>query len=281
MRFSREAQIRPRPARIANGMVVTALFESWRQQRRIISALFMRDIVGRWGRENFGFAWLFLEPLVFILPVLFMWRTMRGPIEHGLPLIALLWSGYVPLLMFRHVTMHALRLISSDVTLLYHRIVTPLDLFIGRCGLEALGNITSLVTSFIVLHAVGALPLPYDYPLLLTGVFFMAWWTLSVAMIVTALSERFDLVVHIWAPISYIYLPVSGAFYLAEWIPTGARNLALTFIPPLHSHEMIRAGLFGSQIKAYYDVSYLSYFLLIFTAIGLWLMRHVRKHLDF
>jgi capsular polysaccharide transport system permease protein len=57
------------------------------------------------------------------------------------------------------------------------------------------------------------------------------------------------------------------------------RQIALTVDPPLHAYEMIRGGLFGSSIQTYYDISYLSWILAIFTLIGLWLLRDVRKHL--
>src|ERR1700693_276809 len=104
-------------------------------QRRVLGALFMREFMTRWGRRDFGFAWLFAEPLVFALPVIFMWSRIRSPYEHGLPLIAFVWSGYLPLLIFRHVTGHALYTVRHNAAMLYHRPVTPLDLFIGRQGL--------------------------------------------------------------------------------------------------------------------------------------------------
>jgi hypothetical protein len=42
------------------------------------------------------------EPLVFAIPVLFVWRAVRDPNEHGISLMPMLWSGYLPLLLFRH-----------------------------------------------------------------------------------------------------------------------------------------------------------------------------------
>src|ERR1700674_1203010 len=110
-------------------------------QKRVIGALFMREFVTRWGRRNLGFAWLFAEPLVFALPVIGMWSLIRSPVEHGLPMIAFVWTGYLPLLIFRHVTGHALYTIKQNAAMLYHRQVTPFDIFIGRQGLELIGNI--------------------------------------------------------------------------------------------------------------------------------------------
>src|ERR1041384_7611743 len=102
---------------------LVSLIRSWRVQKRVWGALFMREIQTRWGRRNLGFAWLFAEPLVFAFPVIFMWSKVRSPYEHGLPMIEFVWSGYLPLLVFRHVTGHALHVIRSNAAMLYHRSV--------------------------------------------------------------------------------------------------------------------------------------------------------------
>jgi capsular polysaccharide transport system permease protein len=247
-------------------------------QKRVIGALFMREFVTRWGRRNLGFAWLFAEPLVFAFPVIAMWSVIRNPFDHGLPMIAFVWTGYLPLLVFRHVTGHALYTVRHNASMLYHRNVTPLDLFVGRQGLELIGNISAVAMSFLIFYMMGVIEWPQDYGLFLTGFFYMCWWSIAVALIVAALSERFDLVEHIWMPVSYMYMAVCGFFFMAAWLPTSLRSVALTVDPPLHAYEMIRSGLFGSRIEAFYDIPYLTYLLAIVTLIGLWLMRDARRH---
>src|SRR5207244_8421698 len=101
----------------------------------------MRELVARWGRRNLGFAWLFCEPLVFAFPVITIWSIVRPPYEHGLPMIAFVWTGYMPLLSFRHITSSAPLAIRQSAARLYPRRVTPLDLFIGRQGLEGVVNL--------------------------------------------------------------------------------------------------------------------------------------------
>lgn len=254
---------------------------SWAVQNRVIGALLMREIQLRWGRRNLGFAWLFVEPLVFAFPVLIMWSLMHSGQERGMPVIPFLWSGYLPLLMFRHVTGHSIYTIRNSAPLLYHRAVTPLDLLISRAGLEVIGNLAATALSFFVFYMLGVIEFPRDPSLFLLGLLYMAWWSVSVALVVGAWSERSDLVEHIWQPVSYIYLPISGFFYLAEWLPMPLRNLALTVLPSLHSYEMIRGGLFGSRIQVFYDLSYVSFVLALLTLFGLWLVRDVRRHIQF
>jgi capsular polysaccharide transport system permease protein len=250
-------------------------------QRQVIGAIMMRELVTRWGRRDLGFAWLFCEPLVFAFPVIAIWTYVRAPYEHGLPITAFVWTGYMPILIFRHVTGGSLYSFRNNAAMLYHRRVTPLDLFIGRQGLEALGNLASVAFSFVVFVSFGVMDWPANYGLMLAGFLFTAWWSLCVAMILASLSERSEIVAHVWPPISYLYIFFSGFFVLADWLPPSLRNLALAVDPPLHAYEMVRGGVFGSQrMHPHYDAQYLTVLLFALTLIGLWLIRDVRKHLE-
>ena len=53
-------------------------------QCRVVGALIIREIYTRFGRESLGFPWIVAEPLVFAMPVLFVWRAVRNPDEHGI-----------------------------------------------------------------------------------------------------------------------------------------------------------------------------------------------------
>jgi capsular polysaccharide transport system permease protein len=253
---------------------------AWNVQKRVWGAIFMREIQIRWGRRNLGFAWVFAEPLLFAFPVLLMWSYMRSPFEHGLPLMPFIWSGYLPLLMFRHVCGHAIYAVRSSAAMLYHRAVTPLDLIVGRCGLELMGSLAATTTSFLILYMLGALDWPYDLPLFLIGLLYHAWWSLAIALVIAGASERSDMVEHIWPPVSYIYLPLSGFMYLAAWLPSSIRDLALTVMPSLQAYEIMRAGLMGNLVQTFYDMKYLTFVLAVLTLIGLWLVRGVRQHLE-
>lgn len=260
---------------------MTSLARGWAVQRRVIGALLMRDIQLRWGRRNLGFAWLFVEPLVFAFPILALWSLLYGHSKHGLPFIAFMWSGYLPLLMFRHVTGHSLNAIRGGGALLYHRTVTPFDLLAARIGVDVIGNWGATVLSFMVLYMMGFIEWLHDPSLFLLGILYMTWWSVSVAMIVAIFSERSEIFGHVWTPISYMYLPVSGCFFLADWLPPAARDAALTLLPSLHCYEMIRGGLFGQSIQVHYDVPYLSFVLAVLTLFGLRLIHTVRPHLRF
>ena len=249
-------------------------------QRRVLGALIMRETYTRYGRDNLGFAWLFAEFLIFALPVIVMWHFIRGKYEHGgLLVVPFAWSGYLPILLFRHLGAHALRGIRLNMALLYHRNVTPFDVVAARMIVEIAGNYGAAVFSFVFLYIIGQMIWPHDMPLLFLGYAYMTWWCVAVGLIIAAFSERSALFEKIWPPISYMYLPVSGFFYLAAWAPAGVRSTLLAIMPALPCYEMIRGGIFGPIIHVYYNIPQLTLTLAGLTAFGLLGMRDVHRFL--
>jgi capsular polysaccharide transport system permease protein len=256
------------------------LVEAFSIQRRVWAALFLREMQTRWGRRNLGFAWLFAEPLVFAFPVLFIWSRIRAPIEHGIPMVVLTWTGYMGILIFRHITNRSLHIIRYNTAVLYHSAVTPLDLVAAVIGLEAIGNLASVAFSLVILYVAGAFNWPADLPLMVAGFLYMTWWSLTIALLMAGLSERSEIVLHIWQVASYIYIILCGFMFMAGWLPPSVRGYALLLDPPLHCYEMIRAGFMGEAITTYYSIHYLNYVLGTLTLAGLWQMRHIRSHIE-
>jgi capsular polysaccharide transport system permease protein len=253
--------------------------QSFTIQRRVIGALIMRETYTRFGRENLSFFWVYGEFLIFALPVFLMWHFIRGEYEHGVLVFALIWSGYLPILLFRHIGGHMLRAIKLNISLFYHKNVTPFDAVFARLTVEVLGNYGAALFSFFLLLAIGALNWPRNVPLLLLGYLYMTWWCVSIGIVIAAFSERSTVFEKIWPPISYMYLPASGCFFLAEWLPHGVRTVLLHVMPALSCYEMIRGGLFGPVIQTFYDIPYLTFVLAAITLFGLLGLRDVRRHL--
>ncbi len=248
-------------------------------QCRVVGALIIRETYTRFGRENLGFAWMFGEFLIFALPVIAMWRIIRGHYEHGLLVVPFVWSGYFPILLFRHIGGRMLFAVRGNLALLYHRNVTPFDTILARMALEIMGNYMAAVFAFFLFYCTGAMDWPRDTPMLFLGYFFMTWWCVAVGLVIAAFSERTVIFEKIWQPISYMYLPVSGFFYMAAWMPTSVRHVLLNVMPALPSYEMIRAGLFGPMMRYYYDIPQLSLTLAAITLFGLLGLRDVRRYL--
>ena len=108
---------------------------------------------------------------MFAIPVLFVWRAVRNPDEHGLSLMPFLWSGYLPLLLFRHLGGRILLFISANVPLLYDQRVSIFDIFLARSLLEIGSNLTALIVSVAVFYAIGAIDVPRYLPMFYLGYF--------------------------------------------------------------------------------------------------------------
>ncbi len=255
------------------------LLRSLAIQRRVIGALIMRETYTRFGRENLGFAWMYGEFLIFAMPVIAMWRTLRGPTEHGLSVVPFVWSGYQPILLFRHIGGHMIHAARLNTSLFYHRNVTPFDAILARMAVEIFGNLGAALFSYLLLYAIGVMQWPRNPPMLLVGYFYMVWWCAAVGLVIAAFSERTPIFEKIWTPISYMYLPISGFFYMAAWLPGSIRKIMLTFMPAFPCYEMIRSGIFGPVIRFYYDIPWVSFVLAAITLFGLLGLRNVRRYI--
>ncbi|HZU91084.1 MAG TPA: capsule biosynthesis protein [Stellaceae bacterium] len=280
-----ETELHPSPAearaRPPENRVMPAFWRDLRVQRRVVIALIIREIYSRFGRRNLGFAWIIAEPLTFALPVLGVWSLMRAPFENGLPMVPFLWSGYIPLMLFRHLGGRILMFVRVNSGLLYHRQVTILDLFLGRALLEIMSNLLALFFSAALFLVMGVLKWPPDLPMFYLGYFYMIWWSVAVALIIGGLSERSpEIVEKVWSPISYLYMAVSGFFFLSDWLPLHLRTFALKAMPSIQCYDMIRQGLFGPVVHAHYDLTYMTTVFSVMTLFGLVLIRDSRKYIE-
>jgi capsular polysaccharide transport system permease protein len=251
--------------------------EDFATQWRVVGALLIREVYTRFGREGLGFGWIIGEPLVFAIPVLLVWSAVRDPYEHGVPLMPMLWTGYLPLLLFRHIGARMLLFVRVNAGLLYHRQVTIFDIYLARCILEIASNLTAVVASFALFYSVGWLDVPRDLPTFYLGYFYMIWWSAAAGLIIGGLSERSDWVEKIWTPFSYLYIFFCGFMFMAAWLPPMIRSWALC-MPSVQAYEMLRAGMLGSVVEFYGDPGYETLALAVLTLIGLQIMRESRKY---
>jgi capsular polysaccharide transport system permease protein len=246
---------------------------------RVLGALIMREMTTRFGREGLGFAWLVAEPLMFCFGVLILWTATKPAYEHGVRLAPFVMTGYMSLILMRHLLNHLGGALQANQGLLYHRQITPLHIFLGRIVLEIGGTTAAFVVVYVVLIAIRQVGLPHDYLLLYGGWLTLAWISSGFALILSGLAMRYDLIERIVGLISYALIPLSGAFSMASWVPEAYRDTYL-LIPFVHGIEMIRAGVFGEFVPTYYDVSYAVLAGAVFNILGMVLVAGARDRLD-
>ncbi len=254
------------------------LAKGWDIQVRVIKALMLRELTTRFGRENIGFLWIMVEPLLFAVLVGLLWRAMKGPLEYGLDIIAFVISGYIPMVFFRSSVARAVSSFTANSSLMYHRQIKILDLIIVRFIVEFIGHLMAYFFIALVLYTLGFFPKPYDLGYIILGWIYYSLFTLSVTLVVAPLSEMSE-VLEKFIPVStYLMVPFSGAFFLVSVLYPGAAAVVL-YSPPVHGMEMMRFGIFGPSIDPQYDFLYPLSFCLPCMALGLLLCRRVRRRL--
>lgn len=252
--------------------------EGWRIQRRVVSALMIRELVTRFGRENIGFLWIMVEPLLFAVLVGVVWRFMKGPEEHGVSVVAFVATGYIPLTLFRHAMIRAVRVFSVNGSLLYHRQIKVLDFIFVRFIIETIGAMMAYLFIAALLMFLGEFPVPADL-----GTFFAGWllyclFSFALCLVLAPLSEMSDVLEKFMPVTTYIMIPFSGTFNMVSWLTPEAQN-AMYYSPFVHAMEMMRHGIFGERVNAQWDASVPIAASLVLMLIGLVMCSRVRRQL--
>jgi capsular polysaccharide transport system permease protein len=254
------------------------LARGWSVQIRVIHALMIRELTTRFGRENIGFLWIMVEPLLFAGLVGLIWQWTKGPEEHGVTVIAFAASGYIPITLFRHGIGRSISAFTANGSLLYHRQVKVLDFILARFIIEVLGGMMAFVFALVVLASVGEIPVPDNIGTMIAGWTLYAMFCLSLCLVITPLSEMSEVIEKLVPVITYITIPISGLPYMVSWMTPGVREILL-WSPFVNGMEMIREGIWGDKVTAYYNIWNPIVFSMILTLIGLALCRRVRREL--
>lgn len=253
------------------------LQEGFRIQVKVIQALTSRELMTRFGRENIGFLWIMVEPLLFAVLVGVVWTFVRGTMNHGINVFAFVVTGYIPLTFLRNSLGRSANIFVANSSLLYHRQVKVLDFIIVRVLIEAVGAMMAYMFGGIVLAFFGLFPFPSDIGSLVLGWAIYVFFVFSVCTVLAPLSEISEVIEKL-VPISvYLAIPFSGVFNMAAWLPPSARE-ALMWSPLVSGMELMRYGLFGpTAVTPYYDIPKALGVSIVCLLVGLILCRRIRR----
>lgn len=259
---------------------MSSLAASLNTQKRVLNALLMRELITRYGRDNLGFLWLFIEPMLFVLFMMGVIVLSRGAINiSGINIIGFAITGYSTVLLWRNAANRCGNAITPNFALLHHRNVTVLDLYLVRILIEIAGATLSLVFLLIIFIALGLAPLPSDPLLMIEAWALLAWFSAGLGMTIGVCIHRSEFFSRMWSNVSLIFFSLSGAMFMVAWLPPTTREFFL-YIPTVHITEMIRHGYFGNAVKTFEDPAYLITINLLLTLTGLILVRKTAENLE-
>jgi len=258
-------------------MAEVTLTRSFLIQLRVIGALLMREVITRYGRHGLGVLWLIFEPMMFTLGVAGLWYMVKL-LHSNIPVIAFAITGYSSVLVWRNTANRCSKAIEPNLALMYHRNVKVIDILLSRIILEWVGATGSITVLTVFFTSINAMSWPQDIARTIGGWFLLAWFSLSMGLIVGAVSERSETFERVWHVFTYLLFPLSGAVFMVYWLPPEFQRMVL-WIPMVHGTEMLRHGFFGDSIPTYENPIYFAGANLVLMLIGLALVRETGRRI--
>lgn len=250
-----------------------------RTQLNVLGALMMRDIHTRYGRQNLGFVWLFVEPALLGIFVALMRAFQVTVLPGGINVFAFGVIGYVIYYVFRTIIGRAATAAESNEPLLWHARVTLEDIMLARTILE---TAAVMIATAVFLVAIGVAfgSWPLSWVQMGIGIILMGLLAHGFALVALAMT-RFgvpvvDRVVH---PILYVSIIFSGVFFMVWWMPEPVQAVIL-LVPIIHIFEFIREGQFGPGQPYIYDMTYALAWIVILNVYGGFALRRAKPHLE-
>lgn len=246
----------------------TTFKRSWVIQNRVINALLMREIITRYGRRDIGFLWLFVEPLMMTLLVSLLWKFVRGDQTSTLNIVAFVITGYPLMMMWRNASNRAIGAISANISLLYHRNVRVLDTIFARMLLEISGATVAQILIMAIFIALNWIDVPQDIFYMVIAWVLMAWFAIGLGLIICSIAQKFEVFGKIWNTLSFVSMPLSGAFFFLHNLPQQGREF-FQWVPMVSGTEMFRHGYFGESVVTYENIPFLIFYNLAMLLVGL------------
>lgn len=256
----------------------SSFYDDLTLQLHVVGALVLRELHTRFGRNNIGYLWLIGEPLMLATVIGSLHAFQPGHLGSSIPPVPMSLLGYCVFIIFRGVIGRSESLLEASMPLLYHRMISPLNLSIARLVIESAGCLSSLciLMGLAILMGYGTLPARPLY--LFAGIGWMIWLSFAMGLIVTAYTLDRPTLGRLVHPITYFLMPLSGAFVPTEWLTPELQTI-FDWNPMTGLFEYARYGMFENASDQHLFPGYITACCAIFTYIGLLGIRRVRDRI--
>lgn len=217
---------------------------------RTITALILREMSTRYGRNPGGYVWAVVEPLGVILILSFGFSLLVRTPSLGNSFLLFYASAYLVFNLYQSLSLTVSRAIGFSRPLLMYPVVTWVDAILARFILNLL---TGLLVTYILLTGILAtvdsravLEIgPIAEALGLAAILGLGIGTLNCA--IGGLFPTYEL---IWSIATRPLFLVSGIFYIYEDMPQSVQNV-LWFNPLIHITGLMREGIYPTYHPLY------------------------------
>ncbi|WP_062118206.1 ABC transporter permease [Sphingobium sp. MI1205] len=246
-------------------------------QRAVISALMLRELHSRFGRDNIGYLWLIGEPMM-LATVISTIHYFTSHAHKGMQPYPFTLIGYCLFIIFRGIFNRAEGAVEGSSSLMYHKMVKPLDVMIVKTIIESLGCVASLIVLMAIGIVLGIAEFPVRPLYLMTGAFMITWWSFALSLIVASVTYGSHTLGRFVHPISYFAVPLSGAFWTMSLIPGNFRS-AMEWNPMVGMFETARYGQFEWADDKYMHLGYQVTVCACLTLVGLVFIRKLQRRI--
>jgi capsular polysaccharide transport system permease protein len=255
---------------------IEKMLESFKAQARVIAALTIRDMQNQSNGLEGGFAWAFIDILLYVGAMSLIRVFIKAFMPPGMPPFTFLVLGILPWQTFDHTMKVCEQILRKDRKLLSIPIVTPLDLVISA-SLDRLCTYgVVFVGLMIVCSYFESVPLP-RFPLGVILVFLASWaMGLSFGLVLVPLYRMFPPAKSLWKPVKRAWFWTSGLYFVITSMPA-SYWVYMTWNPILHLNELMRTYWFSTYNTPVGSPAYVVTWLLGLAVFGLTLERFIRR----
>lgn len=246
-------------------------------QMSVLEALILRELQGRFGRDNIGYLWMIAEPMTLAAVITTLhFITHFGTTTPGMGPFPFTLLGYCLFIIFRNSFNRADGAINGSNALLYHAPVKPFDIMLAKSVVETVGAVSALVILMTIGIMLGLAELPARPLYLFAAAFAIAWWTFGLSLIIASYTYKHHVLGRFVHQISYFMFPLSGAFVTMDFLPAWAQDY-MAWNPMMSMFEMARYGYFLSATDRHIFPGYIVAHCAASTYWGLIALRGLRN----
>jgi len=245
---------------------------SWQRFKRIIYALYLRQLQQQLKGNYSAFVWLLLEPLIMIVLFTAMHTVIRGRTSSDYDIVVFMGSGFVPFFLFRTILTTSLRVFKQNRALYHYAQIKPIDVFLANALFET--SRYAMVTLVLLLLAwlIGVDIVPENFDGFMVAVLWLILFGMSWGLLLGVLSLFYEVVAKFVSFLSFPLLILSAVFFPLSTLPPVAREWLL-YNPLVHFMEWIHASYLASLDARYVDFSYMAEWTILPLFLALWLYK--------
>jgi len=247
-------------------------------QMDVIGALVMRELHTRFGRSNIGYLWLIGEPLMLATVIGTLHAFQPGHFGSTMPPVPFGLLGYCVFIIFRGIIGRAEGVVEGNLPLMYHRMISVLNLSVARAVIEGAGCTCSLIILMSLAILLGYADLPARPLYLMLAVAWMILLSFAVGLNVSAFTFGRPTLGRLVHPVCYFLMPLSGGFTAVAWLTPDLQK-AMIWNPMVCLFEYARYGMFEGASDQFLFPGYVNGSIAFFLYTGLIGIRRLRNRI--